>query len=76
MRTYETKEELISAITISFQKYINEFEVIPDIDKNKCLGTELKTPYEHLAYQLGWTSLLLDWEALKSRGEVVLTPLD
>ena len=33
-----------------------------------------KTPSEHLAYQLGWVTALLDWERREQAGEAVQTP--
>lgn len=33
-----------------------------------------RTPAENLAYQVGWTTLLLKWEADEKRGMDVETP--
>lgn len=74
MKTYENKEELILAIKESCKKYIAEFSTISDNQKNvHCEGVD-KSPYENLAYQLGWVHLLLEWEKKEKNGEKVYTP--
>lgn len=59
MRTYKNKEELKSEINKSFEKYIAEFDDIPENLKDKRIDEVDRTPDENLAYQVGWTSLLL-----------------
>ena len=63
MRTYKNKEELKSEINQSFEKYISEFNTIPEFLKDKRVTEVDRTPAENLAYQVGWTTLLLKWEA-------------
>ena len=59
MRKYSTKEELKAEIRRTFEKYIAEFDSIPELLKDKRIEAVDRTPAENLAYQLGWTTLLL-----------------
>ena len=68
------KEELKSEIKTSFEKYISEFDSIPEPLKDKRVDGIDRTPAENLAYQVGWTTLLLKWEADEKRGVEVKTP--
>lgn len=63
MRTYKDKDELKFEINKSFEKYISEFNNIPESLKDKSVDEVDRTPSENLAYQVGWTTLLLQWEA-------------
>lgn len=63
MRQYKNKEEIKSEINQSFEKYISEFDTIPEFLKDKRVTEADRTPAENLAYQVGWTTLLLKWEA-------------
>ncbi len=74
MRTYKDKEELKNEIRQSFEKYISEFDTIPEALKDKRVPGVDRTPAENLAYQVGWTTLLLKWEADEKRGMDVKTP--
>lgn len=56
MRTYENKDEFKTEINKAFEKYISEFDNVPETLKDKRVD---RTPAENLAYQLGWTSLVL-----------------
>ena len=76
MRVYTTKEELKDAIKISYDKYIVEFEDIPEKLKNVRCSEVDRTPMENIAYQVGWTSLLLQWECDERKGLEVKTPSD
>ena len=62
MRSYESKEELKNEIKKTFEKYISEFDNIPEELKDKRLEEVDRTPVENLAYQVGWTTLVLKWE--------------
>mgnify|MGYP002453974860 CR=1 FL=1 len=63
MRTYENKDELKNEINKSFAKYISEFNDIPEHLKDKRIDEIDRTPAENLAYQVGWTTLVLKWES-------------
>lgn len=72
MKTYQSNEELKNEIQKSFEKYISEFDNIPEELKDKRVEEVDRTPAENLSYQVGWTTLLLKWEKtremdLKSR---------
>ena len=76
MRMYENKEELKSEIKKSFEKYILEFDSISEDLKDKRVDEVDRTPAENLAYQVGWTTLLLKWEEDERKGLNVKTPSD
>ncbi len=74
MRKYENKQELKTAIRNSFDRYITEFENIPEALKDRRADGVDRTPAENLAYQVGWTTLLLEWEEDERNGLDVKTP--
>ncbi len=74
MRTYKDKEELKNEINKSFEKYISEFDNIPESLKDKRIIEVDRTPAENLAYQVGWTTLILQWEENERNGLKVKTP--
>ena len=76
MRSYESKEELKNEIKKTFEKYISEFDNIPEELKDKRLEEVDRTPTENIAYQVGWTTLLLKWEEDEKKGIDVKTPSD
>lgn len=76
MRTYEDKEALKAEIAKTYKKYIAEFEDISEADKDWRVEGVVRTPAENLAYQVGWTSLLLQWEDQEKQGLQVHTPSD
>ena len=63
MRTSRDKEDLKNEICQSFEKYISEFDTVSEALKDKRVPGVDRTPAENLAYQAGWTTLLLSWEA-------------
>ena len=67
MRTYENKDELKNEINKSFAKYISEFNDIPEHLKDKRIDEIDQTPAENLAYQVGWTTLVIKWESNEER---------
>ncbi len=76
LRAYENKEELKDKINKAFEKYISEFDDIPEALKDKIVDGVDRTPAENLAYQVGWTTLLLQWEKAERKGLPVKTPSD
>lgn len=68
MRVYENKENLKTEINKAFVKYISEFDNIPETLKDKRVDEVDRTPAENLAYQVGWTTLLLKWEEDERKG--------
>ena len=76
MKTYENKEELKAEIKRAYDKYIAEFKDIPESLKDKqCMEVD-RPPAENLAYQVGWTALVLKWENDEQAGLPVKTPSD
>ena len=59
MKPYKNKQELLEAIQDKYQKYIAEFDGIPEELKNKRSDEVDRTPSENVSYQLGWINLLL-----------------
>ena len=76
MRVYENKEELKTEIKKTFEKYIAEFDNIPETLKDQRIDEVDRTPAENLAYQVGWTTLVLKWEEDERNGLQVKTPSD
>lgn len=76
MRIYKNKEELKNEIKKTYEKYISEFESIPEELKDKKCEEVDRTPAENLAYQVGWTTLVLKWESDDKAGLEVKTPSD
>ena len=76
MKTYNSKEELKSEIEKTYKKYISEFDNIPEDMKDIRADDIDRTPAENLAYQVGWTTLLLKWEYDERNGLEVKTPSD
>lgn len=74
MKTYQDKEELKAEIEKNFKKYISEFQNIPEELKDIRASEVDRTPAENLAYQVGWTTLLLKWEEDERNGAEVKTP--
>ena len=68
MRVYENKEELKTEINKTFEKYIAEFDNIPESLKDKRIDEVDITPAENLAYQVWWTTLVLKWEEDERNG--------
>ena len=67
---------LKNEINKSFAKYISEFNDIPELLKDKRVDEVDRTPAENLAYQVGWTTLILKWEADERKGLQIKTPSD
>ena len=74
MKVYTSKEELKEEINKAYKKYISEFDVIPEEMKDIRVEDVDRTPAENLAYQVGWTTLLLKWEQDEKQGLEVKTP--
>ena len=76
MKTYENKQELKDEINKAYTKYISEFDNIPEDMKDVRADDVDRTPAENLAYQVGWTTLILKWEQDERNGLEVKTPSD
>ena len=74
MKAYTSKEELKEEINKAYKKYISEFDDIPEEMKDIHVEDVDRTPAENLAYQVGWTTLVLKWEQDEKQGLEVKTP--
>lgn len=74
MRTYTDKASLKEAIKTTYEKYITEFIDIPNELRDSRNSEVDRTPAENLAYQVGWTTLVLKWENEYRAGHDVKTP--
>ena len=73
MKIYKDKNELKTEILSSFEKYIGEFKDVCEDDKDELRGTD-RSAAQNLAYNVGWTGLLLKWERDEKAGMKVKTP--
>ena len=71
---YTSKEELVAAIRKRADLFILEFDDIDESDKDRRLEEGERTPFEMLAYQLGWLTLLRTWEEMELAGETPEMP--
>ena len=76
MKVYTSKEELKDEIKKTYSKFIAEFDNIPEDMKDLRAEGVDRTPAENLAYQVGWTTLVLKWEQDEKNGIEVKTPSD
>ncbi|BDP55178.1 hypothetical protein EfmJHP35_31020 (plasmid) [Enterococcus faecium] len=76
MRTYKNKEELKKEI--HKRKWADEATktAVWEVYKFIHVNTVARTPAENLAYQVGWTNLILKWENDERNGLSVKTPSD
>ena len=74
MKTYETKEDLIKEIDKTYLTFVAEFVDIDDKKLHSRIKTVDKTPFEMLAYQIGWLELLMSWEKNEMAGKEVIMP--
>lgn len=74
MQTYKDKAELIEEIKSRYFLYDQEFNDIEEVEKDLLKPGVDKTPSQNISYQIGWTSLLLQWEADEKKGIQVKTP--
>lgn len=74
MQTYKDKAELIAEIKSRYFLYDQEFNDIKEKEKDLLKPGVDKTPSQNISYQIGWTRLLLQWEADEKKGIEVKTP--
>ena len=68
MRTYENKEELKKEISKAFEKYILEFDNIPENLKDKRITEVDRTPAETFRIRLDGQVWFLNGKKMKERG--------
>jgi hypothetical protein len=74
MQTYKDKAELIAEIKSRYFLYDQELNDIKEKEKDLLKPGVDKTPSQNISYQIGWTHLLLQWEADENKGLEVKTP--
>jgi hypothetical protein len=74
MKTYGTKQDLINEIGKTYAAFVAEFVDIDDKNLHLQIKTVDKTPFEMLAYQIGWLKLLMNWGKDEMAGKDVVTP--
>lgn len=74
MQSYKDKTELIEEIRTRYNLYNQEFDEIKEEEKGLLKPGVDKTPSQNISYQIGWTHLLLQWEADEKKGIEVKTP--
>ncbi|MFD1887162.1 ClbS/DfsB family four-helix bundle protein [Paenibacillus wenxiniae] len=74
MISYLSGIELIERIRYTHLRLDEEFDDLTEVELHVRLDGVDRTPYEILAYLLGWLQLVQQWEQAERRGEVVITP--
>ncbi|WP_160136875.1 ClbS/DfsB family four-helix bundle protein [Chryseobacterium sp. c4a] len=74
MQNYKDKAELIEEIKKRYLLYDQELNDITEEEKDLLKSGVDKTPSQNISYQIGWTHLLLQWEADEKKGIEVKTP--
>lgn len=74
MQKYENKQALIDEIDKRAELFFHEFDSVADEDKDQRENGVDRTPAQMIAYQLGWMSLILDWERAEQEGKTAVTP--
>ena len=68
MRVYKSKEELKAEINKTFEKYISEFDCIPEALKDKRVDEVDRTPAENLPIRWVGQHWFLNGRKMKRRG--------
>lgn len=71
---YKNKKALVDEIVRTYQLLDKEFDAVPKDREDFRIEEVDRTPREMLAYQLGWLTLLLNWERDELAGKDVITP--
>jgi len=74
MKAYADGRQLIAEIRRCFEKYDAEFEGIAEAERDLRFPETDRTPAENLSYQLGWLTLLLQWDKEERAGLQVTMP--
>ncbi|MEG0250501.1 MAG: ClbS/DfsB family four-helix bundle protein [Peptostreptococcus sp.] len=74
MREYENKTDLIEEIKKTSKLFIGEFDDIEEKDLHKIIEGVDRSPFQMIAYQLGWINLIQFWESQEKIGNKVITP--
>ena len=74
MQEYASKEAFIAEIKKTASAFIKEYDGIAEADKDLRMEEAERTPFENLAYQLGWMALIQKWEQDEKDGKTVEMP--
>jgi hypothetical protein len=74
MKNYEGKKELINEINKTYSAFVTEFVDINEKNLHSRIKTVDKTPFEMLAYQIGWLELVMSWEKNEMANKEVAMP--
>ncbi|MCL1631982.1 ClbS/DfsB family four-helix bundle protein [Sporolactobacillus sp. CPB3-1] len=74
MQSYDNKEALIAEIQKTFKLFIKEFDNVPGNKMHWRIAQVDRTPYEMIAYQVGWLTQVMGWESTELSGQKVMTP--
>jgi len=74
MKDYKSKQELIDEINKAYAAFFVEFAEVDEGEMHKRIESVDKTPYEMLAYQIGWLELVMGWEKDEIAGKEVVMP--
>lgn len=74
MQGYASRAEFVEEVRKRAQLFIGEFEGLEEQDKDLLLADVDRSPAQMIAYQLGWMSLIQQWEQDELSGKEVVTP--
>lgn len=74
MQSYADQQALITTIDTTYAKFIAEFAALTPADRDRVIAGVDRTPGQMLAYNIGWTALLLDWKKQEQAGQTVQMP--
>jgi hypothetical protein len=74
VQIYKNKQDLIQEIDKTYELLYKEFEDINNKDIHKEIAGVEKTPYQVLAYNIGWLNHLMQWDKDEMLGKLVVTP--
>lgn len=62
MQAYASREEFVEEVGKRAQLFISEFEGVAEQEKDLLVDGVDRSPAQMIAYQLGWMSLIQQWE--------------
>lgn len=74
MQGYASREEFVEEVGKRAQLFIGEFEGVAEQEKDLMVDGVDRSPAQMITYQLGWMSLIQQWEQDELAGKEVVTP--
>jgi hypothetical protein len=74
MKDYKTKQDLTDEINKTYTAFVAEFTDVDEAEMHKSVSSVDKTPFQMLAYQIGWLELVMGWEKTELAGKEVVMP--